>query len=535
MFTDARSIAADSILRADICIIGAGIAGITIAREFIGRPESVVVLEGGGLEFTKSLRDLPTVLRRHTLGDQALASGCNAGQPYYPLRFTRVRAFGGSSRAWHEHRGVHARPLDAIDFGTRDGLPEHGWPIDREELDPFYERAQQVCALGPFAYDAKTWEAQGYGAPLPLDPKLVESVIFQFGKRSRFDRYEHDFARAENVNLMLHATAVHLADSGGRVVRADCATLSGNRFGVRARTFVVAVGAIETARLLLVSRDSQPAGIGNGRDLVGRSFMEHPDAAVGYLIPDPELDRSAFRLYEHQRIGEHVMVEAMFRLSDCALRTERLLNSVLRLRPTYHSGTLEAVRSAQVVRRSVHYGVATPGLAKHALRAIFGAPQVLRHYATWRSGRPPEVFGIDVMAEQAPTMVSRVTLGRRRDRLGVPMTILDWRLTSVDWDSIRRTMEIFGEAVRKAGVGTVISTVGKHSPAVFGNWHHLGTTRMHRDPARGVVDENCRVHEMTNLYIAGGSVFPTGGYANPSLTIVALSLRLADHLRSAPN
>jgi choline dehydrogenase-like flavoprotein len=116
------------------------------------------------------------------------------------------------------------------------------------------------------------------------------------------------------------------------------------------------------------------------------------------------------------------------------------------------------------------------------------------------------------------------------------VTILDWRLTSMDWDSIRRTVDIFGDAVREAGVGTVISTVGdeRHPPAVFGNWHHLGTTQMHRDPARGVVDENCRVHEMTNLYIAGGSVFPTGGYTNPSLTIVALSLRLADHLRSTP-
>jgi choline dehydrogenase-like flavoprotein len=537
VFTDARCIAAGSTLRADICIVGAGIAGISIAREFIGRSESVVLLEGGGLDFTKSLRNLPAVLRRHILGEQALASGQNAGQPYYPLRFTRVRAFGGSSRAWHEHRGVHARPLDAIDFGTRDGLPEHGWPIDRTQLDPFYERAQQVCGLGPFAYDAKIWEAQGFGAPLPLDPKLVESVIFQFGKRSRFNRYEDDFARAENVNLVLHATAVHLADKGRRVDRVDCATLSGNRFSVQARTFVLAAGAIETARLLLVSTDTQSAGIGNNRDLVGRSFMEHPDAAVGYLIPDPELDRSAFRLYQHQRAGEHIMIEAMFRLSDSVLRTERLLNSVLRLRHTYRSGMTAAMRSAQVVRRSLHHGVATPGFARHSLRAILGAPQILRHYATWRSGRPPEVFGVDVMAEQAPTMSSRVRLARRRDRLGVPATILDWRLTSMDWESIRRTVEIFGNAVREAGVGTVISTLGtgEHSTAVFGNWHHLGTTRMHLDPARGVVDENCRVHEMANLYIAGGSVFPTSGYANPSLTIVALSLRLADHLRSMPN
>jgi choline dehydrogenase-like flavoprotein len=534
VFTDARHITAHSTLQADICVVGAGVAGISIAKEFIGRPESVVILEGGGLEFTKSLRDLPTVLRRHTLGEQALTSGQNAGQPYYPLRFTRVRAFGGSSRAWHEGRGVHARPLDSIDFCARDGLPEHGWPIDKAHLEPFYERAQQLFGLGEFAYDAKTWEARGYGAPLPLDPALIESVIFKFGKHAKFNRFADDLARAENINVVLHATAVHLADSGGRVGRADCATMCGNRFGVRARTFIVAAGAIETARLLLVSRDSDPVGIGNKHDLVGRCFMEHPDAAVGYLIPDPALDQDAFRLYQHQPAEENVTVEAMFRLSDSALRKEQLLNAVLRLRRTHRSAIAGPVRSAHIVRRSVHYGVPIGGLARHAIRAIVGAPQLLRHYAAWRSGRAPEVFGIDVMAEQAPTMSSRVKLAPHRDRLGVPKTILDWQLTKIDWDSIRRTMEIFGDAVRAAGVGTVISTVGseRHPPTVFGNWHQLGTTRMHPDPARGVVDENCRVHEMTNLYIAGGSVFPTGGYANPSLTIVALSLRLADHLKS---
>jgi choline dehydrogenase-like flavoprotein len=533
VFTDARHITSHSTLQADICIVGAGVAGISIAKEFAGRSESVVVLEGGGLEFTKSLRKLPTVLQRHTLGEQALASGSNAGHPYYPLRFTRVRAFGGSSRAWHEQRGVHARPLDAIDFWARDGLPEHGWPIDRADLNPFYERAQQMFGLGEFAYDAETWAARGYGSPLPLDPERVESVIFKFRKHAQFDRYEDDLAQADNINVVLHATAVHLADSNRRVERVDCTTISGSPFSVRARTFILSAGAIETARLLLVSSDSASTGIGNKSDLVGRCFMEHPDAAVGYLLPDPKLDQSTFGLYQHQPAGENVTVEAMFRLSDQALKKERLLNAVLRLRRTYPSAMTEAVQSAHVVRRSVHYGVATAGLAGHAIRAIAGTPQLLRHYVAWQSGRAPKVFGIDVMAEQAPTMSSRVKLSSRRDRLGVPKTILDWQLTKMDWDSIRRTMEIFGDAVRAAGIGTVISTVGAggRPPAVFGNWHQLGTTRMHRDPTRGVVDENCRVHEMSNLYIAGGSVFPTGGYANPSLTIVALSLRLADHLK----
>jgi len=536
LLTDGSFVAEGSTLEADICIVGAGVAGISLAMEFVGRPEKVLLLEGGGLSFTRSLRDLPTVARRHTVGEQALARGVNAGHPYYPLRFTRARAFGGSSRAWHEDRGVHARPLDAVDFERRDGLADHGWPFDRSHLEPFYQRAQARCGLGPFIYDAADWEAKGYGAPLSFDSQQIRSEIFQFGKDSRFDRFEPDLVDAENVTLVLHANAVHLGDSPGRVNRIDCATLSGNRFGVRAATFILAAGALETARLLLVSRDRQPNGIGNDRDLVGRYFMEHPDAAVGYLIPDPKLDRDAFRMYGHQQVNDNVMIEAMFRLSDATLREEHLLNSVLRLRPTYRSAMEPAVNSGQIVRRSVHHGVPTPRLMGHAVRTVLGAGQVMRHLANKRSGRPPDVFGIDVMAEQAPAWSSQVRLGRSKDRLGLPITVLDWQPTGADFESIRRTVEIFADSVRRAGIGTVVSILepGKPPPAVFGNWHQLGTTRMHPDPNHGVVDENCRVHAMSNLYVAGGSIFPTGGYANPSLTIAALSIRLADHLRSEP-
>jgi choline dehydrogenase-like flavoprotein len=536
LLTDGRLIAGAPILEADICIVGAGVAGIALAMEFIGRAERVLVLEGGGLSFTKSLRELPTVARRHWVGEQGLARGVNAGHAYYPLRFTRARAFGGTSRAWHTDRGVHARPLDPIDFESRDGLPDHGWPFDRSHLDPFYRRAQERCALGAFIYEAAEWEASGYGSRLPLDEDRVRSEMFLFGKDSKFDRFEPDLVNAENVTLVLHANAVHLADSGGRVDRIDCATLSGNRFVVQAGTFVLAAGALENARLLLVSRDDHPNGIGNDQDLVGRYFMEHPDAAVGFLVPDPKLDREAFRLYRHQHVSQNVMIEAMFRISDPTLRDEHLLNAVLRLRPTYRSAMAPAVRSGQIVRRSIHHGVLTPRLIGHVGRTVLGSGQVIRHFANKSSQRPPDVFGIDVMAEQAPTWSSRMRLSPRSDRLGVPLTVLEWQPTGADFESIRRTVEIFADTARKAGIGEVISILERDHPppAVFGNWHQLGTTRMHHDPGHGVVDEHCRVHGMSNLYLAGGSIFPTGGYANPSLTITALSIRLADYLRSQP-
>jgi choline dehydrogenase-like flavoprotein len=532
MLTDARRLARGATCSADLCIVGAGVAGVTIANELIGTPPRVLLLEGGGLTFTKSLRSLPTVLSRHLRGEQGLARGRNVGQYYYPLRFTRARALGGSSRAWASH-GLQAAPLDKIDFVERDGLPDHGWPFDRQALDPFYERAQRACNLGPYEYDVGPLEARGLGKRLPLGEDQATSTMIQFGLDSAFNRYEAALTDAGNVELVLHATVTRIAaDHKGRIDYLECATLDGNRFKVEADRFVLAAGAIENARLLLVSDDVYPAGIGNEHDLVGRYFMEHPDAEVGMLIPSPGADLHDFDLYLRQPVGPNLNAQAMLRLSNDVLEAEGLLNSVVRLRPTYRSALAPAVRSARTVRRSVHHGVPTTDLAAHALRTVGGTRSLLGHAKEQRSG-PPDVFWLDIMAEQSPNPESRVMLGRRRDRLGVRSTVLDWRIAERDWESVRRTVEILGACLRDAGVGEVVSTLGRRSPPpVYGNWHHLGTTRMHLDPARGVVDENCRVHGVANLYVSGGSVVPTGGYANPTLTIAALALRLADHLRA---
>jgi choline dehydrogenase-like flavoprotein len=533
MLIDARTLAEGSTHSADVCIIGGGVAGVTLAQQLVRSPAQVALLEGGGLTFTKSLRSLPTVLSRHLRGEQALARGRNVGQYYYPLRFTRGRALGGSSRAWASH-GLQAAPLDAVDFLERDGLPDHGWPFGRETLEPYYERAQQACNLGPFEYEVDPWEARGLGRHLPLDENVVRSTMFQFGLDSAFNRYEASLADADNVQLMVHATVTRIAvDRHGRVDHVQGATLDGNRFTVKADTFVLAAGAIETARLLLASNDVQPSGIGNEPDLVGRYFQEHLDAEVGLLLPAPDVDREAFRLYGSQQVGPHLNAHAMLRLSDDVLKREGLLNAVVRLRPAYRSSLDPAVRSARTVRRSLHHGVPTTGLPTHAVRAARGVGTLVEHRAAKRSS-PPDAFGLDMMAEQQPNPKSRVRLGRRRDRLGMPTTVLDWRLAERDWASVRRTVEILGDCLRDAGVGEVVSTVGPGAPVppVYGNWHHLGTTRMHVDPARGVVDEHCRVHGVPNLYVSGGSVLPTSGYANPTLTIAALALRLADHLEA---
>ena len=530
MLTDARTLAGGTTRSADICIVGAGVAGVTLAMQLIRGPAQVLLLEGGGLTFTNSLHSLPTMLSRHLRGEQGLAGGRNIGQGYYPLRFTRGRALGGSSRAWASH-GLQAAPLDAVDFIERPGLHDHGWPFGQDALAAFGERAQRACNLGPFEYGVGAWEARGLGRRLPLAEDVVCSTMFQFGLDSAFNRYETALAEAENLQLLLHATVTRIAvDHHGRVDHVQCATLDGNRFTVKADTFILAAGAIENARLLLVSNDVQRAGIGNDHDLVGRYFQEHLDVEVGMFIPAPDLDLDGLRLYTSQRVGPHLNALAMLRLNDEVLKREGLLNSVVRLRPTYRSTLNPAFHSVRTLRRSIHYGVPTAGLATYAIRAARGVGSLVQHRVS--RSPVPDAFGLDIMAEQMPNPESRVRLDGRRDRLGLPATVLDWRLVHHDWQSIRRTVEILADCVRDAGVGEIVSIVGGRGPAIYGNWHHLGTTRMHVDPTRGVVDESCRVHGVSNLYISGGSVLPTSGYANPTLTITALALRLADHLQN---
>jgi choline dehydrogenase-like flavoprotein len=533
MFSDARSIASGSVLEADICVIGAGAAGITLCREFIGRREKIILLEGGGTEFSKSLKALPSIFRRHVLEEQALAGGNNTGDAYYPLRFTRVRTFGGSSLAWQGH-GLQARPLDPVDFEARGGLPLHGWPFSRGDLDPYYRRAQTICNLGPYAYEVEAWENGGRGQQLPLDRSVVASEVIQFGRQSSFDRFEKELSAASNIDVVVHATAVELVSKTGDVEHVACATLEGNHFKVRAGTVILAAGGIENARLLLVSKGAHARGLGNEHDLVGRYFMEHLDVEAGFLLPSDTFDTKLQALYLRQNGGETYDFQAMLRLSDDVIAREGLLNSVMRIRPTYPSAMRPALRSARAIRRAVHFGVPIPGLLGHAARIAAGARDMVDHQLNKRRGRSADILRVDVMAEQAPNPESRVKLGRKKDRLGMPVTELDWRCTEQDLYSLRRTLQIFAEAFRQSGLGTLETMLnpGAPAPAVFGNWHHLGTTRMHRDPAKGVVDEHCQVHGVPNLFLAGSSVFPTGGYANPTLTIVALALRLADRLKS---
>jgi choline dehydrogenase-like flavoprotein len=543
VLADARSVSMDETVETDVCIVGAGLAGLTVAHEFIGQDVQVLLLESGDLT-----RDDET---------QSLYEGDSVGLPYYRLEEARARYVGGSSNYWDidiggEYPGVRLRPLDAIDFEERDWIEHSGWPFTRAHLDPFYERAQSIFGIKSTTFDVGRWSDARERSRLAVSERDVASVIFKFGSQDVYTvGYRNDIVRhAENVIVLVHANVVEIETDAraqsARRVRVAC--LHGNRFWVTAKIFIVATGGIEVPRLLLASNTVQAAGLGNQHDLVGRYFMEHLHFWSGVYVPAP-IVVGTMGLYSQIRRVDGVPVVAKLALTESALRRERLLNQCVQLMP--ETVTMGALYPGVVSRGTSSLRTLTASLTRGTVpdrgdvgNVVLGFGDVLMH-AYHKARRTVDrrrqrirAFRLAHMTEQVPNHGSRVRLATERDALGERRAQLEWRLSPVDIHSVVRTQRVIDTALRRAGVGRLYTQLRDDTPpigavpaGVHGGYHHMGTTRMHADPRRGVVDPNSRVHGVSNLFVAGPSVFPTGGYANPVLTVVALSLRLADHVK----
>ncbi len=515
MFVDARTVPDGSLIEADVCIVGAGAAGITMARELRKGPLRVVVLESGGHEPDRATR--------------SLSEGEVTRKPYFRLDAARSRCFGGTTEQWTGE----CRPLDAQDFERLDWIPDSGWPFGLTQLLPFYERARSVCEIGSFPFDAPDWAEHGV-RPLALREGGVRTAAFHYSPPTRFGEvYREELRRAANVVVYLGANLIDLESPSPPVtvdaVRVAC--LSGIGFRVAARAFVLAAGGIENARLLLMANRVRPSGLGNEHDLVGRYFMEHlyMDSAADLRARDGSL--SGFYTTGH-RVGG-LRVRGILGLDPDLRRREGLTNFCAVFDSPSAGLILHEGRRlvTDLIRGRAPVG-ARPRLG-YAARHL--AVEAARRWAK-RVGEPPvRLYRAKYLLEQAPNPESRVVLGRERDRLGCPRSELRWRLSDIDERTARRGHDILRHELESAGIGRLRRALDRED----GSWvrrlrgarHHMGTTRMHPDPRRGVVDADGRVHGLANLYVAGSSVFPTSGAANPTLTIVALALRLADHLQ----
>lgn len=497
MELDARAAASASNLTADVCIVGAGPAGLALAHALVGAGREVVLLESGSLTAPSETEGLN--LAEH-LG--------NAGLD--PVA-TRCRRIGGTAALWNTF--IEGRPfakylpLDPIDFTQREWLPWSGWPFGRPVLEPYYARAHELCGLGAFDYDLASRRPPP--APLDLGGTRLENGIYQHGPADRFTDQLPTALLSDSRAMVVHgATVTRLEHRDGRVAALRWQTLAGPSGTVRAERTVLAAGTIENSRLLLLA--------GLGGEWVGRGFMEHPiDQSLELLTRASELVPLPGFYARHP--GPLVPELGRISLTEELMRGERLWNASLRLVIPAEPELLHAPAARAAARRLL------PSLRLRRLagRWIRGAAEMIRQ----KAGMPYEVW-IDL--EQAPHPENRVLLSDRLDSLGLRQAEVRWRFQPEDAANLERVRKALSRELGRAGIGQVrLRTQRRLDPNAH---HHAGTTRMHEDPDHGVVDANLRVHRSENLFVSGASVFPTAGFANPTLTVVALSLRLADYL-----
>ncbi|HET6578891.1 MAG TPA: GMC family oxidoreductase [Gemmatimonadales bacterium] len=508
----------------DLCIVGAGAAGITLALELEAAGWRVCLLEAGG-----------PVYEAET---QRLFEGEAVGQPYPMLRDTRVGALGGSTTVW----AGWCRPLEALDFEPRDWCDAGGWPFGLDELRPYYARAHEICGLAAFDYEPGHWAGVlGTERILPGDPSFTNEIfhinVVNFGQR-----YRERLERSKTIDLVLHAPVTRLRLEGATCAAVEIRTLGGDELAIRADRFVLAAGGIENPRLLLLSA-AEPAGVpGNAAGLVGRYFTDHAFVDPGTLVlREPD----ALDFYRARPVAPSPgasSVRGVLSLHRSFVERERLMHAAFFFHPRYEAhrvfatGEVKALQELwnKVKRRAVPGGAwpyARQALgAPHRLAVAMARKLAVRHGPTrrWRMRAAFETgFRVD----------NRVMLSDERDRLGRRGVRIEWRIGEADIENMRRVTQLFDQAVRQAGVGH-LERAFPDAPAAWrqaieAGKHHMGTTRMHVAARQGVVDENGRVHGTANLFVTGSSVFPSGGYANPTLTIVALAVRLGDHLKRA--
>ncbi len=548
MIVDAHDFPNGQMLTADVCIVGAGAAGIAMALELIETGIDVIVLESGGLKDDRKTQSLYA----GTVADERLHS---------PIDRYRQRRYGGSTTIW----GGRCMPFDPIDFEARDYVPHSGWPLGIDALMPFYPKANRICEAGEFAYNI------GAAFKLSTHPMIegFESTHFTSDTLERFScptdfgaRYGHKLRAAANVRMVLHAnvTGLRLNASGSAVESVSVATLAGKNFSVRAGHVVLATGGLEVVRLLLASRDVKPKGIGNDHDVVGRYYMCHIAGTIGTL----QFDRPLGSVWHGYDVSdEGIYCRRRLALTADAQRRLGIGNFIARLHhpritdPAHRTGILSLLYLAKLFI-PYEYGKRLHGEEKADLRTWL---QHLRNVITdpfytvaflwhWLRDRTlperkfPSViirsranrYSLDFHAEQEPNPESRVTLSNECDVLGMPKLHVDWRYTAGDMETVKRALSLLADDIRQSGIGRF-----DYDPAAveiemtrYGAYggHHIGTARMGNDPRSSVVDTDCRVHGVENLYVASAAVFPTSSQANPTLTIVAIALRLATHLRA---
>jgi choline dehydrogenase-like flavoprotein len=485
----------DSILNADICIVGAGAAGITMALQYINTPYRILLLEGGAISYDDKYQRL--YQGKTTKNDK---------EDSKYLISSRLRMFGGTTGHWNGF----CRPFDDLDFEVRDWVPNSGWPISAPDLIPYYDAAAKLLQIKPFNLaDDRTAIANRF-----LDDDTFTVKDYHVSPPTRFNEvYRKDLESASNIAVVLDASVVNinLEDNGEQVSSLDVASIykTNKRVKFKARQFVLATGGIENAKVLLNSTDLQQKGIGNQNGIVGKYFLEHAEYNKPWnmTLALPNNDPAPF----------------MFSPTPASRKTAAIMP------------TVQTQRQHKILNASGMLQTYKPESVNKNFTGISNAINYIDSLKASRSSPAPyQPYSIFLRTEMTPNENNHCYLVEEKDVFGNQQVALKYKVDELIDHTISAFAKILGVELGYKGIGRVNSyyTSGIHLTKMRNGWHHMGTTRMASSDQKGVVDSNCKVFGINNLYIAGSSVFATSSYANPTFTIVALALRLTKHIQS---
>lgn len=551
MIEDARKVPNQTRLQTAVCILGSGAVGITIARELLRNGIEVILLPGAGGRESDIDRD-------------RYRGRADPPGSHEPLEENRRRVFGGTTTAW----GGRCVPFDPIDFCERSWIPNSGWPIRWEDVQPFLAEAVRLCEAGDADFDARSAFPKAPRMMIPAfdDPEVVTWPLEKWSPPTNFAaRYGPELIGSNRCRILMHGQGVqlHLAENKKRLKEVEANTNHNKKFFVRAKIFILACGGLENPRLLLASNQVLSGGIGNQEDQVGRYYQSHQFGVCGHaLLHEPQkmvydFERCSKGAYARRRFWmtaqaqqAHMMgniIGFFFRgCGDIAFHRDALTSSLYLAKNCLHSLKRGLPGLKQIFSED------RDEIAAHLRVVLREAPQLSSQLIELTRKRffsrrrlpfvlPPQnknYFPLYYQAEHAPNPQSRLVLiPEECDDLGMPRLLVKVLFSEIDFHTVRSFFRAFESRIKASGAGEFVyqekeleKQFADRRKTFNSNAHHIGTTRMSDNPRTGVVDSNGRVHGIDNLYVGGSSIYPTSGHANPTLLAVMLALRLAQKL-----
>ena len=454
--------------RYDFVIIGAGAAGITIAKKLMDYGKKIALVEAGGEDYSEESQDC---YKGEVLGD-----------PYFDLDYSRLRFFGGSTNHW----SGWCRSFEEIDFKRGYLGDEYVWPLKFDEINKYKKEACEILEIKNNFNDLN-------------QDSNIKRIEFQFSPPVLFkEKYFDILKKSKDISVFINSTLIDITGSNNIVTSANFKSFTGNKISINGKNFIFALGGIENSRYLLWIREKYRDKFFNSKLPIGKYWMEHPHFTLGRAIIDKrKIDGNYYSLSPDAQIKSNIF--------NCGFRVEH----------TNASGTKAMIKEIMCL---------APNLGKKLVKLsgrnlVCGA----KFRAAW---------------EQAPNHKNYIDLSANRDMFGIPRVVLNWKKFEIDRKTIDKSVEVFNNWLMDIDGGRLqlsewmIKNYNYPEDDELAGNHHMGGTRMHENHIYGVVDKNCKVHGSDNIYIAGSSIFTTGGHNNPTLPIVQFSLKLADYLNT---